>query len=429
MNILKNLLTVTGKCVLPNGLITLATVVIDTITGLILEVKEAATQCDIAVPDCLVIPGVVETHVHLRESVDGEGNRKETFQTGGEALLNGGVVHACEMGNNKMIPSDRDSYEAKDVLTQSSPIPITLYATVVKKSRPFRYRSRRVPFKVFMGPSIGDSNFETNEECEDTVKDFTGENMSSHCEDPHILRANKDKQTHEERRPMEAEITSIAFAIYCAQRYGIKQWKVCHVSTKDGKRLIVAARRAGVPIICEGTHHHAWFNTLMLTDANRKMLQMNPPIRSPRDQEAILEGLQNGDIDILAGDHAPHEWERDKMSPNGMSGVTQADTYGAFLTWLIKHRGFTPQRIALICSTNPGLFVNPFLPAEFGKGYGKIEQGFMGSLTILDLNNPVTVTKSKLRTKCKWSPFEGITFPGSVRYTIVRGKVYEPIMR
>ena len=408
---------------MPNGSIVRATVTIDTLTGLINEVRAGITKGDLNVKGCLICPGFLEGHVHLRESVDGEGMQKETFKTGGEALINGGIVHACEMGNNKIIPCDEPSYGDKVALTATSPIPITLYATVVKGSRPFTHKGEKVPFKVFMGPSIGDSNFENNCECADTIRHFTGEDMSSHCEDPDILRAFRDRHTHEKRRPPEAEITSIAFAIDCARDYQIKRWKVCHVSTKEGLRLIVAARRLGIPMLCEGTHHHAWFNSLMLSDCNHKILQMNPPVRSADDQEAILSGLQNGDIDILAGDHAPHLL-KEKMSPKGMSGVTEADTYGAFVTWLIRNRGFTPQRITEICSTNPGLFVNPFLTQEFGKGYGKIESGYVGSLTILDLHSPVTVTPNKLKTKCGWSPFGGVTFPGSVRYTIVRGGVH-----
>lgn len=407
-------------------MLTPATVVLNLENGLIDEIRQPSEAADlVAPPTCAVLPGRIETHVHFRESKDGRGIRKEDFRTGGRAAINGGIVHACEMGNNEIIPCDEVSYGDKDDLAQKSDIPITLYATVVKGSRPFTYKRRRIPFKVFMGPSIGNSNFETNAECADTIRHYEGEDMSSHCEDPHILREYANKPTHEERRPNHAETTSIEFAIDCALGYHIKRWKVCHVSTKEGKRLITEARRAGVRMVAEGTHHHAWFNTDMLTDLNRKMLQMNPPIRSPEDQRAILEGLFDGTIHILAGDHAPHLNEEKNK---GTSGVTEADTDGAYITHLIRNCGFSLARIVQACCVNPARFVNEFLPPEFGLGYGFIEPGCVASLTILDLDHPVIVTKDKLLTKCGHSPFEGVTFPGCVWRTIVRGVVHEPIM-
>src|SRR3989344_5905148 len=384
MNIIKNVFKVAGMCVMPDGLVIMATVAIDLVSGLIKEVRAGMDAADLCVPDCLIFAGFVETHVHFRESTDGKANHKETN------------------------------------------------ATIVPGGRPFTFRGLPVPFKIFMGPSIGITNFESDGDSIDTLQHFGGEDVSSHCESPHVLRLYKHESSHERRRPEIAETICVKLAIRCTRDFRIRTWKVCHVSVEESLRLITAARRLGIPVICEGTHHHVWFNTLMfqfLDDAGRKMLQVNPPIRGPRDQEAILRGLENGDIDILAGDHAPHLWESEKMGPNGMSGLTQADTYGAFVTWLMRERGFTAKRIAEICAINPGRFVNRFLNhQEFGHGYGYIKEGYVGSLTILDLNRPATVTKAKLDTKCNWSPFEGITFPGSVRHTVVRGKVYDSIM-
>ena len=83
-----------------------------------------------------------------------------------------------------------------------------------------------------------------------------------------------------------------------------------------------------------------------------------------------------------------------------------------------------PQDIARVCAYNPGKFVNEFLPPLCGKGFGKIEKGYIGSLTVINPNEPITITADKLKTKCAWSPFEGMAFPGRVKYTIIAGKVY-----
>ena len=73
---------------------------------------------------------------------------------------------------------------------------------------------------------------------------------------------------------------------------------------------------------------------------------------------------------------------------------------------------------------SPGKFVRPYLPEGYDKGFGRVEEGYVGSLTVLDLKTPYVVTRESLKTKCRWSPFEGVSFPGSVRHTVVRGHVY-----
>ncbi len=143
---------------------------------------------------------------------------------------------------------------------------------------------------------------------------------------------------------------------------------------------------------------------------------MNPPLRSPSDREAMLAALRDGDVDFLATDHAPHtvaEKER------GVSGQPHLDTFGPFVAWLLVEQGFTPQRIAAVCSANPGMFVNPFRSDK----HGRLLPGYVGSLTVLNLKQPTTVRREVLRTKCGWSPFEGITFPGSVAAVFVRGRL------
>jgi len=150
-------------------------------------------------------------------------------------------------------------------------------------------------------------------------------------------------------------------------------------------------------------------------------LQMNPPLRGREDRLAMIEALRAGEIDYLATDHAPHSLEE---KGKGTSGVPHLDTYGAFATWLMAEHGFTAKQIARVCGANPGRFVQPYLPKDYGKGFGRAEAGYVGSLTVLDLKTPYLVKRDSLKTKCGWSPFEGVTFPGRVRHTVVRGRVY-----
>jgi len=185
----------------------------------------------------------------------------------------------------------------------------------------------------------------------------------------------------------------------------------------------VQQKKRGVSVTCEVTPHHLYFDTSMITDANRRFLQMNPPLRGIKDRLAMIEGLKRGDIDYLATDHAPHTRE-EKLK--GMSGVPHLDTYGPFVTWLMDEHNFSPHDIARVCSENPGNFVNPFLGEEYGKGFGKIEEGYAGNLTVIRPNKPITIRRQLIKSKCGWSPFEDITFPGRVVDTFVMGKHHPP---
>jgi dihydroorotase len=277
-----------------------------------------------------------------------------------------------------------------------------------------------VPYKAFMGPSVGDLFFASQEQLEGVIAKYRGKNVSFHCEDPAILRESKGAATHELRRPASAEIMATEFALYLIERYELVG-KLCHYSTRGGLEKIAAAKARGVRVTAEATPHHLFFDDTMLTEENRLWLQMNPPLRGREDRLALIAALRGGLVDYVATDHAPHTME-EKMQ--GVSGVPHLDTYGAFATWLMAEHWFGAQDIARVCAYNPGLFVKEFLPQGFGKGYGVIEPGYVGSLTILDPDAPFVVRREDMKTKCGWSPFEGYTMPGRVTYTVLQGKVY-----
>ena len=120
------------------------------------------------------------------------------------------------------------------------------------------------------------------------------------------------------------------------------QGKLCHFSTGEGLKDVIAAKARGVQVTCEVTPHHLFFDDTMLNDENRLWLQMNPPLRGREDRLAMIEALRTGEIDYLATDHAPHSLEEKRK---GTSGVPHLDTYGAFTTWLMAEHGFTRSRL------------------------------------------------------------------------------------
>jgi dihydroorotase len=395
-----------------------AAIEIDTQSGLIEYVGSATGRSDLDCTSCLIFPGFGDIHIHAREDVSGAQIYKEDFTTASAAAIHGGVTHVADMPNNPVAPVDDASYAAKERLTKKSDVHVTLYAGIGPQTAPL---ARHVPYKAFMGPSVGDLFFASQSQLEQTIAKYRGKNVSFHCEDPVILEASKDAPTHEQRRPPAAEITATEFALYLIEKYELIG-KLCHYSTGDGLQKVRAAKVRGLSVTCEVTPHHLFFDSTMITPENAPWLQMNPPLRGVSDRLAMIEALQDGTIDYIATDHAPHTLAE---NAKGISGVPHLDTYGAFATWLMAEHRFSASEIARVCAYNPGRFVNEFLPSGFGKGYGLIEPGYVGSLTILDLQKPYIVTRDSVKTKCGWSPFEGFQFPGSVRAAVVRGKVYE----
>ena len=364
--------------------------------------------------DCMVFAGMGDIHIHARDDYTEQQTYKEDFTTISAAALHGGVVHVADMPNNPAPPIDDPSYLAKQghLQKRNVPIQVTLYAGIGPGTRPL---TRDVPYKVYMGPSVGDLFFSTLEQLEETISHYEGQNVSFHCEDPVLLETHKSAPTHEQRRPPECEISATKFALQMIEKYDLTG-KLCHYSVGVGLPLIREARRKGLRVTCEVTPHHLYYDVSNITDDNRGAMQMNPPLRAKADKLAMLEGLLDGELDYLATDHAPHTLDE---KAQGVSGQPHLDTYGAFVTWLMVEKRFPAQRIAAVCSANPGKFVNPYTaPRKFGR----IEAGYVASLTVLNLKKPTTIRREDLKTKCGWSPFEGVTFPGSVEAVFLDGR-------
>ncbi|MGF1580188.1 MAG: amidohydrolase family protein [Gemmataceae bacterium] len=381
--------------------------------GIISQVGTGLGQSDhVFSDDCLIFAGMGDVHIHAREDTTASQNYKETFATAAAAAMNGGVVHVADMPNNPAAPIDDSTYTAKsDLLRQYSlPVLFTLYAGIGPGTKPL---SHTVPYKAYMGPSVGDLYFRSLEELEESLSHYPGRAVSFHCEDPILLEKYKGATTHEARRPPECELSATKFALQMIEKYALSG-KLCHYSVGEGLTLIREAKERNVPVTAEVTPHHVFFDTSIITDENRPWMQMNPPLRSPADRVAMLEALRDGTADYLATDHAPHTIEEKQQ---GVSGQPHLDTFGPFATWLLIEQGFSPERIAAICSANPGKFVNPY----HSEKYGRLLPEYVGSLTVLNLKKPTKVTRDTLQTRCGWSPFEGMTFPGSVEAVFVRG--------
>src|SRR5690606_10273907 len=142
-------------------------------------------------------------HIHAREDVSGKNNYKETFVTASSAAINGGVVHCCDMPNNPIAPIDDATYRAKMNLALEKAASLFMYAGIGPTTNPL---SKRVPYKAYMGPSVGDLFFKDHASLDQALSRYQGLDVSFHCEDPDILEQHKHAATHGLRRPAEAEV-------------------------------------------------------------------------------------------------------------------------------------------------------------------------------------------------------------------------------
>jgi dihydroorotase len=384
-------------------------------SGIITKVSEPTGEADVVLKDELIFPGFIDIHVHAREDVSHAQDYKEDFVTAGEAAIHGGLVAFAEMPNNPVPPIDDASYDAKNELTKKSGVEVVIYAGIGPNTNPL---SKKVPYKVFMGHSVGDLFFTSLTQLEEVIKKYEGQCVSFHCEDPKILEDKKEEPLHELRRPPVAEVQAVDFALMLIKKYNLIG-KICHCSTAGGIEKIIQAKKEGINVTTEVTPTHLFFDNEMVPNDKKQLMQMNPPVRSDREGRLkLIKYLKNGDIDYLATDHAPHTLEE---KAKGTSGIPHLDTYGNFVSWLIAEHGFTSEEISRVCSQNPAKFLNNFINEK----YGEIEEGYVGSLTVLDLNKKILIENKNMKTKCAWSPFNGMEFSGSVAMTVIKGKLYE----
>lgn len=387
----------------------------------------------------LIFPGFIDIHVHAREYPRPKGDdqkalekweaacRKETFATAGKAAVNGGVTLFAAMPNDPEPPADAESYSLKAGLTKSSPCPVILFAAVTRSSEPWA----DLPYKVYLDSKPSSVSFTSWKDLEETLPRYKGCSLFFHAEDPGILERGSASGPRWKTRPAEAEITAVDRILELTAKLGLKS-HICHISTEKAVKLIQDHnRRSSDRVTCEVTPHHLFFSVDggeisyggSPSGAAADLLECNPPLRSENDRRFLIDALRNGEVDILATDHAPHTLQ-DKAA--GAPGMPHLDTLGSFACWLVEECGYSPVRIADILATKPAEIMSNFL--EYPQG--GIEIGNPASLTVLDFSGSTLVHGSEiadrgtLETRCGWSPFSGIRLPGSVRRTVVYGRAH-----
>lgn len=411
-------LVLKGKVASPSGVEELEVAVDD---GRISKIEKSGLKGSrmIDAGRCLIFPGFVDIHVHLREP---GWERKEDFRTGTEAAIHGGVTTVVDMPNNPVPATTPQALEDKTRLARSKAlIDVRFYGGVTAERLVDVQTISKlvVGYKFYLARSTGGLLFPEAKLGEALAQiSKTGLPASFHCEDQATIDARERalegvsrKDAYCDVRPPEAEVKSVSMVTELLKTAALARANICHASTSATLEVVRRAKDAGISIQCEAALHHLFFNRKASLQSDR--LRTNPPLRPESDRAALASGLENGVVSFLVTDHAPHGLE--EKSSEGLSGVPGLDDYAHIVSWLAKRQGVSPNALCRAASSNPARFAGM-------KDRGEIAVGMAADFAILDLSSPERVTSDMIRSKCGWSPYEGVEFPGRTRWTLKAGE-------
>jgi len=384
---------------------------------------------NIKVVDCAgkyILPGVIDDQVHFREPGL---THKGTIASESKSAIAGGVTSFMEMPNVNPQTTTIENLEQKfNIASTESFANYSFYLGGTNENidqlRALD-KNNTCGVKVFMGSSTGNMLVDNPE----TLKSIFSEvkiPVATHCEDEATIQMQlayyKTKfgldipiSYHPKVRSREACLKSSTLAVSLAKKYGARL-HVLHLSTADELALFESGDVKSKQITAEVCVHHLWFSSEDY-EKHGAFIKWNPAVKNPNDREELFNAMLSDRIDVIATDHAPHTIEE-------KSGVYTNSASGGPL---VQH-----SLLAMLDFYKQGKISLPFLvkkmchaPADLfnvvNRGY--IRKGYYADLAIVDMQESTNVTKDSLLYKCKWSPFEGHTFPAKIEKTIINGAI------
>ena len=378
--------------------------------------------------DCtglMVIPGMIDMHCHLRQPGF---EYKETIETGSKSAVKGGFTTICPMPNTK--PTPDSAIILKEIIEEAKRVNlcnVLPYSSVSKGEKGEELvnfeEMREAGAIAFSDDGMPVVNAKMMREA--MIKaDKEGTFVASHCEEKSVAAGAINagevaKKLEVEGVLPEAEEIMAAREIVISETNKVRG-HICHISTKTSVAMIRDAKKRGVPITCETCPHYYSFTVKEVLESGTNA-KMNPPLREEEDRKAIIKGLQDGTIDAIITDHAPHsEEEKQKplsQAPNGIIGFETA--LSASITNLIEPKHLSYLDLVRLTS---------YVPAKLLKleTKGQLKEGYDADITIFDPNLEYVYEKESIVSKSKNTPFIGKKLKGKVMYTIVGGRiVYE----
>lgn len=387
---------------------------------------DAAADLTVDARGLVVVPGLIDMHVHLREPGF---EAKETIATGVRAAVRGGFATVCAMPNTDPV-NDSPEVTARILAAASRAglarvLPVAavtrgsggaelvdMAALVAAGAAAFSDDGRPVADSRVMARAL-------------EAAAAAGALVIDHCEDRALASGGAMHEGAVSARlglpgiPSAAEDVMVARDIVLAEALGARV-HIAHLSTAGGVRMVREARARGAKVTAEATPHH-----LFLTDeavATRDAsFKMNPPLRPAPDAEALVEGLRTGVVDVIATDHAPHTSEEKAReftdAPFGVVGLETA--VSLVLDRLVAPGTITLARFVELFSVNPARLLGL-------AGKGRVAPGADADLTLLDLGLAVTVDRDRFESKGRNTPFDGWKLRGGPVATVVGGRIAYP---
>ncbi|MCI7810177.1 dihydroorotase [bacterium] len=364
-------------------------------------------------PDYVIFPGFCDVHVHFREPGF---SYKETIATGSLAAAHGGYTAVCPMPNLNPVPDSREHLKLQqELIRRDARIHVYPYGaiTVGEKGETIADLEAMAPEVIgFSDDGRGVQSDETMRQAMLRAKAL-GKPIVAHCEDNSLLRGGYIHQGAYAKAQghrgicSESEWRQIQRDLKLVKETGVS-YHVCHVSAKESVELIRRAKAEGLDVTCETGPHYLVMDDSMLQEEGR--FKMNPPLRSKEDREALIAGILDGTIDMIATDHAPHSAEeKAKGLEKSAFGVVGLETaFPILYTYLVKPGILTLDKLVELLCVNPR--------KRFGIGLG-------WDFSVWDLEQSDTVDPGQFLSMGKATPFEGWHVTGRCLATVCDGKV------
>ncbi len=369
-----------------------------------------------------VLPGVIDTQVHFRQPGM---TYKEDFATGSKAALKGGVTAVFDMPNTLPPIVDQESYQAKkDQVATWSWVDFALFMGCLPFNIEQLGELEQSPgccgVKVFLGKSTGGLCVHQQEDLKKLLQ-VIQRRAAFHCEDEDLLNEREKliphKATshfHPEWRNEQTALIATRRIVKLAKTFK-KKIHILHVSTAEEMNFLKRYKDNLVTV--ETLPQYLIFSFPEDYDRLGSLIQMNPPIRSKRHQERIMQAVLDGTVDVIGSDHAPHLLsEKQKSYPKSPSGMPGVQTLLPVMLNMCFQKKLTLQRVVELLCINPAKIYGI-------QGMGFIAPDQLANLSIVDLKKKKTITNDWIESKCRWTPYDGMTVHGWPVASIIEGHV------
>ena len=361
----------------------------------------------------VVFPGFCDVHVHFREPGF---SYKETMETGSKASARGGYTAVCTMPNLNPVPDCHEHLQMQlNLINQNAVINVYPYGAITVGERGEEIADLEGIASNVIGFSDDGKGIQSDEMMRQAMlrAKKLGKMIVAHCEVNSLLNGGYIHDGEYARKHghkgicSASEYEQIERDLILAEETGCK-YHVCHISTKEGVELVRQAKERGVDVTCETAPHYLVMNDNDLQEDGR--FRMNPPIRSEEDRLALIEGLKDGTIDMIATDHAPHSAEEKSKGLQGSAfGIVGIETaFAVMYTHLVKKNIISLEKLIELLAINPR--------KRFGIPMGK-------DFTVWDLEKEFTVDPNAFLSMGKATPFTGWKLTGECVLTVCNNEV------